>query len=121
MSMRVITVALLLAAFGYMAQAQKRNPSFELLAAARTHDQAAVTRLLDEGAGVNARNRLGDTPLNIAARDGELALVRLLIARGADVNLPNLARVTGAHRPAQLYRFVEEGRYEWGATAGDQP
>jgi 8-oxo-dGTP diphosphatase len=34
--------------------------------------------------------------------------------------VPN-ARVTGAHRPAQLYRFVEEGRYEWGATAGDQP
>ena len=34
--------------------------------------------------------------------------------------VPN-ALVTGAHRPAQLYRFVEEGRYEWGATAGDQP
>ncbi len=31
------------------------------------------------------------------------------------------AQVRGAHRPAQLYRFVEEGRYEWGATAGDQP
>ena len=34
--------------------------------------------------------------------------------------VPN-ALVTGAHRPAQLYRFVEEGRYEWGATSGDQP
>ncbi|HUS16241.1 MAG TPA: NUDIX domain-containing protein [Chloroflexia bacterium] len=34
--------------------------------------------------------------------------------------VPN-ALVKGAHRPAQLYRFVEEGRYEWGATAGDQP
>lgn len=34
--------------------------------------------------------------------------------------VPN-ALVTGAHRPAQLYRFVEEGRYEWGASAGDQP
>ncbi|HMA34502.1 MAG TPA: NUDIX domain-containing protein [Chloroflexia bacterium] len=34
--------------------------------------------------------------------------------------VPN-ALVTGAHRPAQLYRFVEEGRYEWGATAGAQP
>jgi len=34
--------------------------------------------------------------------------------------VPN-AVVTGPHRPAQLYRFVEEGRYEWGATAGEQP
>lgn len=34
--------------------------------------------------------------------------------------VPN-ALVKGAHRPAQLFRFVEEGRYEWGATAGDQP
>jgi 8-oxo-dGTP diphosphatase len=34
--------------------------------------------------------------------------------------VPN-ALVKGAHRPAQLYRFVEEGRYEWGATAGAQP
>jgi 8-oxo-dGTP diphosphatase len=32
--------------------------------------------------------------------------------------VPN-ARVTGAHRPAQLYRFVEEGRTEWGATGGE--
>lgn len=30
--------------------------------------------------------------------------------------VPN-ARVTGPHRPARLYRFVEERPYDWGATA----
>ena len=50
--------------------------------------------LLDQGASPNARNRLGDTPLNTAARNGNLELVRLLLERGADVDQPNLARVT---------------------------
>jgi 8-oxo-dGTP diphosphatase len=43
-----------------------------------------------------------------------------LLKRPADRKLieevPN-ARVTGPHRPARLYRFVEERPYDWGATA----
>ena len=34
------------------------------------------------------------TPLNTAARNGNIELVKLLLERSADVNLPNLARVT---------------------------
>lgn len=43
-----------------------------------------------------------------------------MLKRPADRKLieevPN-ARVTGPHRPARLYRFVEERPYDWGATA----
>lgn len=43
-----------------------------------------------------------------------------MLKRPADRKLieevPNV-RVTGPHRPARLYRFVEERPYDWGATA----
>src|SRR5215212_7748609 len=43
-----------------------------------------------------------------------------MLSRPSDRRLieevPN-ARLTGAHRPARLYRFVEERPYDWGATA----
>src|SRR6187402_312646 len=94
MSMRIIVTMLFLAAASGTADAQKRNLNFELLTAARAGDVASVSRLLGEETNPNARNRLGDTPLNMAARQGQLDLVRLLLARGADVNQPNLARVT---------------------------
>jgi len=68
MSMRLIVVALFVAAACGPADAQQRNLSFDLLAAARAGDIASVSKLLDEGAAANARNRLGDTPLNLARR-----------------------------------------------------
>ncbi|MDQ2807314.1 MAG: NUDIX hydrolase [Chloroflexota bacterium] len=46
---------------------------------------------------------------------------RMLHSRTPVIEAVPNARLTGAHRPAQLYRFVEEGRYEWGATGGDGP
>lgn len=54
--------------------------------AARTGDLAAVTRLLDAGVPVDAATRHGQTPLAFAAGAGRLEVVRLLVARGADVN-----------------------------------
>ena len=55
-----------------------------------------VKALLDGGADINIRTGPSDgwnpgllTPLMIAARDGELDVVRLLIRAGADINLRN--------------------------------
>jgi outer membrane protein assembly factor BamB len=55
--------------------------------AARTGDEAAVTRLLEAGVPADAKApRHGQTPLLFAAGEGRLDVVRLLVARGADVN-----------------------------------
>ena len=58
----------------------------ELWAATRAGDAARVTAALDKGADVNAKTRYGATALSYAADRGNLELVKLLIARGANVN-----------------------------------
>ena len=59
----------------------------ELWAAARAGDAARVTAALDKGADVNAKTRYGATALTFAADKGHIEIVKLLIARGADVNV----------------------------------
>lgn len=58
-----------------------------LLAAVDTGEQALVRLLLDEGADVNARapDRSRQTALHNAAWNGDLDMVRLLVAAGADL------------------------------------
>ena len=43
-----------------------------------------VVRLIEQGADVNRRDVLGNTPLMAAAYTGQADMVRLLLARGAD-------------------------------------
>jgi ankyrin repeat protein len=50
--------------------------------------------LLDFGASVDARDRLGARPLSHAARFGHLPMVDLLLARGAPIDARNLAGAT---------------------------
>jgi len=56
-----------------------------LLAAAYESTQAAMA-LLDGGADPNVADRMGRTPLHIAAQAGSLELVRKLVSKGADLN-----------------------------------
>lgn len=54
-----------------------------------TRDPAMVAALIRLGADVNVRRReSGETPLIVAARGGNAAIVRLLLGAGADVHLP---------------------------------
>lgn len=55
---------------------------------------------------VNARNDAGETPLMIAAREGEAAAVRLLLAHGADVNRQGRSGETPLSEAARLGRIV---------------
>jgi hypothetical protein len=55
--------------------------------AARSGDAAQVAALLDKGVDVNAKGRYGATALFFAADKGHLDVVRLLVARGADINI----------------------------------
>ena len=56
----------------------------ELLRAVEDEDLQRVTELLDEGADVNYRGTVGETPLIVAAMNLNLDIIRLLLAKRAD-------------------------------------
>jgi len=58
-----------------------------LLDAAQQNDLPGVTRALQQGASINAKTRYNATPLMLGAMNGNLEIVRLLIERGADMNI----------------------------------
>ena len=107
----VLHYALLLAlGFAWAARAEEpadfRELNLQLLDAARAGDEAAVERLLREGASVKTRNRFGATPLLQAAREGHDDVVRTLLKAGAEVDQPNVEQslnaLVGADRVSGL-------------------
>lgn len=54
--------------------------------AARAGDTVQIAAAIEQGADVNAKARYDVTPLIFAASNGRLEAVKLLLARGADVN-----------------------------------
>lgn len=93
------SLALLLLSVSLHQQAgaqSESNPSVnaQLLVAARNTDAEAVKKSLDRGAAPNSRNRLGKTSLYISIEKNRLDIAQMLIAAGADVNLPSLEKVT---------------------------
>ena len=74
-----------------------------------------TTQLLDQGASVDARDRLGARPLSHAAKSGHLKLVDLLLARGAPIDARNLAGSTALYLAAEgshiliAQRLIERG------------
>ncbi|MFB9269576.1 ankyrin repeat domain-containing protein [Bradyrhizobium erythrophlei] len=71
--------------------------SLTLFAAANANCVNLATRLLDGGASVDARDRLGARPLSQAARSGHLEMVDLLLSRGAPVDARNLDGATALY------------------------
>jgi hypothetical protein len=57
------------------------------MAATRKGDLAQVKALLDKGASVNSKSSYGQTPLFFACDRGNMEIAKLLIERGADVNV----------------------------------
>jgi ankyrin repeat protein len=74
-----------------------------------------ATKLLDEGASLDARDRLGARPLSHAAKSGHLQMVDLLLARGAPIDARNLAGATALYFAAEgshiliAQRLIERG------------
>ena len=85
---RTIALVLLVALSVASAARGQGSPAANesLWEAARAGDTARITAALDQGADVNAKARYDVTPLLFAAGSGRLEAVKLLIARGADVN-----------------------------------
>lgn len=86
----ILALLLMLAPLTVLAQTTQ-NPQQELndqfWEAVRKGDVAAVTAFLDKGVDVNAKFRYGQTALFKAAERGHTEVVKLLLARGADVTV----------------------------------
>jgi Ankyrin repeats (3 copies)/Domain of unknown function (DUF3471) len=90
--MRVIHVVTFLIALSFsspvaFSQNAKQELNDQFWEAVRRGDAAAVTSLLDKGAEVNAKFRYGATALFKAAERGNVEIVKILLARGADVTV----------------------------------
>jgi ankyrin repeat protein len=89
--------------------------SLTLFAAVDANCLALATKLLDQGASVDARDRLGARPLSRAAKSGHLRIVDLLLARGAAIDARNLAGSTALYFAAEgshiliAQRLIERG------------
>ncbi|CAN5529007.1 hypothetical protein BH20ACI3_BH20ACI3_20730 [soil metagenome] len=90
MMLRLLAVALLgilLAPVALLAQNPKEELNEQFWEAVRNGKVAEVVALLDKGADVNAKFRYGTTALFKAAERGHTEVVKVLIARGADVSV----------------------------------
>lgn len=83
-----LVLAVVLSALG-AASSEATVLEHPLFQAVRKRDAALLDALLREGTPVNVVDASGTTPLMIAARDGDLESVRLLLAHGADVSAAN--------------------------------
>jgi ankyrin repeat protein len=74
-----------------------------------------ATQLLDQGASVDARDRIGARPLSHAARSGHLEMLDLLLARGAPIDARDLNGATALYYAAErghhsvVQRLIERG------------
>ncbi|XP_014812093.1 PREDICTED: caseinolytic peptidase B protein homolog, partial [Calidris pugnax] len=80
-------VPTLLVAMAYCYLRDHHSKEDALLEAARINNVSEVNRLVVEGADVNARHRLGWTPLMVAAISRNSSVVKILLAANADPNL----------------------------------
>ena len=93
--------------------------SLTLFSAADANCVPLATALLDFGASVDARDRLGARPLSHAARFGNLEMVDLLLARGAPIDSRNLAGATALYFAAERgHAAVVERLIARGADVG---
>jgi ankyrin repeat protein len=65
-------------------------------------DADVISRLIEKGANVNARNVAGLTPLMLAARMGQVEVVKTLIKAGADTQATNRS---GETIPVQIAKY----------------
>jgi uncharacterized protein len=88
--------------------------------AARQGDLDALTKLLDQGVPLEARDATGETPLLAASLTGRSKLVAVLIEKGADIRARNNRGLTPLHAAAYTgYLDVVKLLVQAGADVND--
>jgi ankyrin repeat protein len=109
--MRGIWVIVIALCLGFNAGAQSSQDG--LFQAIRNNDIAALKAQLAKGAGVDSRDKRGNTPLMQAATFGSVEALKLLLNSGADVNtrnqFENTALILAATDPEKAALLVERG------------
>ncbi|HEY6240200.1 MAG TPA: ankyrin repeat domain-containing protein [Burkholderiales bacterium] len=80
---RFLAAALILGCSCASAQTQEEA----LFRSIENGDFAEFSRLVDAGIPLSAKNKLGETPLYVAAEKGQLEIAKVLIAKGADAKV----------------------------------
>ena len=92
----------------------KREKHFnnELAAAARDGDFDRVVTILESGVSPHTPNAAGARPMQLAARNNHIAIVRLLLDRGASPNCLIDGRVGGGSQESALISAAKNGNTE---------
>ncbi len=85
---KIILLFLVLSLF-FAGCAEPDPPSISLYRAVHAGDLDQLDRHIHWGADLNEPNPDGEMPLHVAARQGRVAITRLLIRHGADPNIAN--------------------------------
>ncbi|MCP4624633.1 MAG: hypothetical protein GY850_14050 [bacterium] len=80
--------------------AQQAPDLFSMNEAVRLNDIVLIKSLVDDGADVNERDKLGETPLHVAAMSGYREIASLLLENGADLNAGDVRGLTPVHMAA---------------------
>lgn len=82
----LLLIALGVVVIAGAAVAQNKDKHQALVTAVTFHDVVKIKELIESGADVEARDEFGRTCLVIACSHGNLEIVKLLVAHGANVN-----------------------------------
>src|SRR5438552_15136712 len=82
--------------------AHAQPPVEALFRSIENGDFDQFSRLVDTGIDLSTNNKLGETPLYVAAEKGQLAMAQLLIAKGADAKVRTPNGETVLHAAAMI-------------------
>src|SRR5439155_26297875 len=82
--------------------AHAQTPAEALFRSIENGDFEEFSRLVDAGIDLSANNKLGETPLYVAAEKGQLEMAKLLIAKGADAKARTPNGETVLHAAAMI-------------------
>ena len=95
--------------------ANRSRPDTGLLNLARSGNIEGLTKALETASNVDPRDNTGASPLVLAAQNGHLECVKLLVDKGANIEgvtdfllqIKDLTRMTGSEKSAASYTFPQ--------------